>query len=218
MSAHRVDRILLVAVMCSSMLAAAQVDVLDLTRVRPSPWSGTEPRNPRAGSTTGFESHTPSERLSLEVKLDSLDSDSYLDGEPFEFRVTLKNIGNRPVVIPWEPDAQRVVTEEAAPMLKALIAISADTSPRRLMIPIATLYGSAMSPMTVKRLGPGDQAQIIAQGRWNFMGYSSESLRAQDISPRLRILAELHFLTAFDGHRYGTVESTNRLPITLGRR
>ena len=217
MSGHRVGHILLVTAICSSVLAA-QVDVLDLTQVRPSPSSGKEPENVGAASVMGFASHTRSEQLSLEVTLESLDSESYLDGEPFEFRVRLRNTGAGPLDIPWEPDPQRVATEQGAPMLKTLISIGADTSSRRLMIPIATLCGSAMSPLTMKRLGPGDQAQIIARGHWNFMGYSSETLRAQDISPRLRILAELSFLTTFDGHRYSTVESTNRLPITLKRR
>jgi hypothetical protein len=212
------NRALSVAVIWVSTWAG-QVDVLDLTQARPSSHAaGSESADLGTGSAVGFASGSRSGRLNLQLKVESLDADTYLDGQEFEFRLSLRNTGDRTIALPWEPDPKRVVTDQGTPMLQVLIAVSAEGSSQRLTIPVAVLYGSTMSPMTMKQLRPGDRAEIVARSNWNFMGYSSEELRARGVPPRLKMFSELRFLTAFSGQRYETVESTNRIPIVLGRR
>jgi hypothetical protein len=195
-------------------------DVLDLTQS----WatavesSDSDTAHPGRGSASGPGDHTVFERLGLQLKLESLDAPSYLDGDRFEFRTTLRNSSAQAILLPWERDRHRVVTGPDAPMLEALMMVDVESSHGRLTIPIATLYGSSLSPTNTKLLRPGATAEIIASGNWNFMGYSSDDLRLKGVSQRVRVLAAIRFVKPLNGHWYASAESENRIPVVIERR
>jgi hypothetical protein len=219
----------LVALVSSTVVAvsAQAPDVLDLTQPRHRADS-TASSGPVTGSAVGFSPHTVKLPSGVQLRLESLDRNVYRDGEPFEFRVSLTNTTRQPVTLPWDPDPQQVVTGPDAPLIKALLVI--DVEPGRpvratgphprggVTVPIATLYGSKLSPGNTKVLQAGARAEVIARGHWEFRPYSSEDLRAAGFPATVNVGARLSFLTSIDGNAYDDLSSANRISIALNRR
>jgi hypothetical protein len=154
--------------------------------------------------------------MPLQIKLESMDRNVYRERDQFFCRLSLQNVGQQDLTIPWEPDPEKVVTSVDAPMLEWLLVLSLDGREYdRLTFPIRTLYGSTFSPVTLKVLRPGEQAEIIARGKWQFVTDASAK-RAEATLPRtVDVAARMDVLTGVKGHVYSDVISINRLPILL---
>jgi hypothetical protein len=193
--------------------------ILDLTRPDRTRIDKVDtPADERREASVARSPHETREQTGLQLTLESLDKDAYQDGERFEFRLDIENVGRKPVRIPWGSNRQQVVTGPGAPLMRALITIDVPSKLPNLMIPIATLYGSQFSPADTKVLSPGEKGQIIAEGVWDFMGYSTSDLTAAGVPPNVSVKARIVFLSTIDGHSYSDLQSTNEIPITLSRR
>jgi hypothetical protein len=208
-----------IAVFSSTVMgvSAQAPDILDLTQPRfvsgptTSGGSGT-------GSAVGHSPHTVKEPSGIELRLESLDKQTYRDGESFEFRVSLLNSGGQAVTLPWEPDPQQIVTGPGAPLIEALLVVDVESAEGRFTVPIAMLYGSKMSPGNTKVLQPRGRAEVIARGSWNLVSHSSQDLPALGLPRRATVGARLTFQSNIDGKTYADLSSGNRIPIVLERR
>jgi hypothetical protein len=121
------------------------------------------------------------------------------------------------VTLPWEPDSSQIVTGPNEPVWKALITIEVNTPGGRLVVPIATLHGSKLSPNHTKVLRLGARAEILARGNWNFLATSSEDLRKAGLLPNVEVKARMIFATDIDGHVYADLVSKNSVSLVLER-
>jgi hypothetical protein len=197
------------------VLTAQTSDLLDLTQPRGDSRRFTT--EPVTVSGAGISSHARREQSSVRLNLDWFDRETYSDGESFVFHVTLENVGRNAVAFPWEPDSSRVATTPDAAILKAVLTIEIDTRNPRLIVPIATLYGSSLTPNDTKVLQPGARAEIIAKGQWAFMGHEISELAQMHLPPELNVTARIGFMTSINGHLYDALKS-NKVVIRLERR
>ncbi len=199
------------------VVSAQAPDLLDL-RQSSMGGIGTITTGIHTVTQAGRSSTAKLEPIPLRLSLDWLDLSTYRDGDRFEFHVTLQNIGNSPVRVPWEPNPHMVVASATAPaMLEALLTVDIESPKGLLSVVVGELYGSSVSDQTSKILPPGAAAEIVASGAWQFLGYSSNDLIRVGLAPTVHVVARLRFITPIDQHMYRPLVSANTLPIVLKR-
>ena len=210
-------RVALVAIgVLGATLCAQSTNFLDLTQVTVARSDNTARSGNTVGtgklSVVGLPAQSVRETLPLQIRLESMDRNEYREHDEIVFEISLQNVGRQPVTLPWEPDAEQVVTSAEAPLLEWLLVLSVD-GPEfdKLTFPIRVLYGSTLSPATLKVLRPGEQARIRARGKWEFTT-AIAAKRATAALPRtVEVAARLEFLS---GHS-SEVISVNRVPVLL---
>lgn len=205
-----------VFIVLSVALSAQAPDVLDLRQQVIT--GGAATTELHTVTQPGLNPSTKLEQMPVRLSLDWLDLPTYRDGDRFVFHLTLRNVGKQSVRLPWEPNSQIVIAERSVPaMSRALVSIEIDSPKGLLTIPIGLLYGSNVPDQTTKLLQPGAQAEIVAAGAWQFLGYSSNDLLRMGLEPTVNVLARIQFVTPIDHHVYSPLVSTNKLPIVLDR-
>jgi hypothetical protein len=193
-------------------VAFAQTPVLDLTQWKYLRGSDTDGKVVVSGLTGPF--HGPRKRLPLEVRLEWLDRNDYQENDSFLIRVRLMNRGTQAIGFPWEPDPKQVVSSSEAPLLRWLLLLRVEgTKNETFTFPVATLYGSALTPSTLRVMKPGEMSEIIADGTWRFLTAESAKRARITLSRDVRVSVRLAFLTSLDGHFYEDLESTNQIPV-----
>ena len=204
---------LLAPVLVALLSANAQSpDVLDLTQFGSGQPSGDRSAGSGSGSVEGRPAHVVLTSSGLRMRITSMDRDSYTDGEAFVTHIELLNESDRTVTLPWRPIAAEVSEAPGAPVIKALLTAEVELQAQRLVVSIATLFGSASNPNTIKVLKPGGRAEIIAPGNWNFVGRAAGELRRTTKSKNGRVSVRLAFLTPVNGASYEDVVSA---PVKL---
>lgn len=141
-------------------------ELLDLTGRPPLPaklsgWGSV--------SDVGGEGGTIQKREPLRVRLAAGPSTNRL-GADFVYDVTLENITEAPVRIPWEPDWRKVETgfEHDPPpgYLCARVTLWAASELGEQLVAEASLYGSNAAPGSLMTLRPGESVRIRAPGTW----------------------------------------------------
>jgi hypothetical protein len=173
-----------------------------------------------SGSGLGISSGARRVPAPLTLIIESLDRDEYLVSDQFSFRIRFQNVGRTDVILPWTPNAHEVATGENAPPVRCLLTFDArtDTDSETLTFLVATLYGSTLSPGTLKTIRPGDSVVIIGESSFRFQTDAvAARVRAKMPHP-LRMVARLAFMSGTNGVVYQDIVSRNQMPIVLTRR
>ena len=150
------------------------VDILDLT-VGDKIVSDTKMN---WGGGGGSSSSRPIVSVTL-----NLDKDRYVLGEEFIYEISLKNISEKEIQIPWDTDGDKInygtesYSYEDLPVgfMKVLSSIRYsdpfvkvdDTTTVHLMPGTIALYGSDAFASSIKALKPEESVMIRAAGRWS---------------------------------------------------
>jgi hypothetical protein len=197
-------------------LSAQAPDLLDLTAARVD--SGKNTAATSTGSAGGFASHTVRSRMPVKLTVESMDRDAYQETDTFTFRIRLTNVGRAAVTLPWTPTAGDVTSDMESPVVRCLLAFDIHSPALgSATFPIAVLYGSRLSPGTLKIIQPGESVQIVGEGNFRFLTDSLEQ-RARALMPFSGdLVARVGFLTGIERVVYEDLVSDNRVPITLER-
>jgi hypothetical protein len=167
-------------------------------------------------SGAGIASHTRPESAPLRVRFESIDNRSFDYGGAFTVRISIENVGEQAITIPWSRSLREVGLEPADPVVEALLAIEVRfPGEPPLSVPLAALYGAPALVSSVLVLQPDDIAEILAPGRWHFFGPQAEPRKLLGGGRDAVGHAKLVWLTSTDGAFYGTVYSTEALPVHL---
>jgi len=120
------------------------------------------------GGGCGGASHEPPPTTSLDITLLSLDKSRYVMGDDLEFVVKISNVGNEPVLLPWDPheadfeekaggDGYRYVS------ISLLLELS-DGRAKELMTGWG-LLGSPDVAGSLRELRPGNWVQVRAKSK-----------------------------------------------------
>ena len=196
------------------VVSAQAPTVLDLTQKDLRPGMGTAATV--FVPVTGASSHAVREQLPLDVVLTWMDRSDYHEYDPFTFRVVLHNRGRAPVVLPWEPNRERVITSSDTPLMQWLLAVGLEGGQfDRLTIPVATLYGSTLSSGSLQTIDPGKSVEIVASGQWKFLTPDAIRRAEATLPGMVNVRAHVAFLTGINGHVYQDLASTNHVSVAL---
>jgi hypothetical protein len=134
--------------------------------------------------------------IPLIVELVKLNKSSYALGEDLIFEVTLTNITDGDVFIPWEPDWTKIevgYTQPPTGYLKAHILLEAD-SEWGMLDSINVLYGSESVAGSIRQLSPGHSVRIRAPGR---LAFPLSEEPQSEILGKLPVALDLHATIAF---------------------
>lgn len=206
--------IVLIVGVFSVLVSAQAPDLLDLTAARPI--YGPNTAGTVVVSGTGISSGGMRSQMPLSVMIESMDRDVYQEFDAFSFRIRLQNVGDTAVTIPWNPNANEIVTDVNVPVLKCLLTFTVEgLEPDNPVFPIASLYGSTLSPGTLKVFQAGGSAQILGEGTFRFLTDASASHTRALLPRSLNVRARIAFLTSINGRVYNDLISNNRVPIVL---
>jgi hypothetical protein len=202
-----------VASALSVVLSAQTPDTLNLTQVRPH--SGPRTAGTGTGPATGLSAHVKREESPVKLTVEWMDRYGYRDNDSFVFGLAIVNVSALPVMLPWEPDPDRIGNEADA--LRAVITIDARMNNREFTIPITVLYGSKADSNTTKVLRPGARAEIIARGKWRIAADSSSLSPKIDFPAEVDVSGRIIFASTIDRHAYKDAASTNRMRVVVAR-
>jgi hypothetical protein len=144
--------------------------VLDIVSypMTPEPSEPSEPGGIGAGGRSWVEGQVPTD-IALRATLVSMDSGSYLTGDPLTYEIEVENTGSKPVVLPWSPDRVLFRTQSALPTATGSIFLEVwdVTGSRRLAwLESKGLLGSTAVAGTLQLLAPGETALFRVPGVW----------------------------------------------------
>lgn len=195
-------------------------DFLDLTKYS-RPGQETRGENQTASGTieVGGGSGTRTPELPLKITLLSMDKNSYTLGDEAIFDVTLENIGQATIAIPWSPDSSigSPFQDDSPPNNRlAVISLIVGTNPSNQQRAAAYgLYGSEIVQGSLKKLQPGHKVRIRVPFHWQFFDAEAARELVKRSAQRFPVRAEI-FLR---GKRisYLPATSANSLTVELKR-
>ncbi len=174
----------LLSLLLSLSALAQSVEILDLTKKTGKPETGVSVTG--GGGLIGGTS-TRKATLPLRVKLEKLDKQQYETGERFVYEISLENIGNEVLLLPWEPDEKKIQSGKSlgkpAESSVMYVSLAVDELDRDVIFGAERIFSASSMPGTYKRLSPGQKVMIRASGVW-FIGSADASKQLLLTLPR----------------------------------
>lgn len=192
---------------------------LDLTKLKPPK---DEKLTARGGGGVSGSHDTPFPKLPLEITLLNLDNGSYKMGQEMIYEVTIRNVGQDIVLIPWSPDPTEVRRNgQTYPSGYAdgnVGLVIHDEIAGDQVVYGPWLYGSDLVPSSLKKLRPGQTVRIRAPGRWAI----ADSNGSQRILSRLPQKYVVRARFSLSNHTFAPqpepIMSANSVTVELKRR
>ena len=217
-----------VKVFCLCLLLVPTVqrkdnNFLDLTRKPPhqKQRSGTG-RGGGMGPGGGDGRSFPVKIVPLKVVLLSLDKSSYQLGDQVIYEVTLENVTDKVLVIPWSVDYDRVKpNEEHDPpgyMWAYLSLVIKDEISGDQFMAGRGINGSQLLRGSLKRLQPGQRVRIRAKAPWSGFQEAVYKRVLAKLPQTFEVRADFALYDPAINPRFEPALSTNSLSVELRRR
>lgn len=129
-----------------------------------------EPIGGGSGSC-GISSHEPAPTTSLNITLMSVDQTRYVLGDDVESVVKLTNVGNGPVLLPWDPhtaDFEEKALDGDYRYVGISMLLELSDGREKFLIAGWHLFGSADVAGSLLELQPGNWVQVRAKSKLQF--------------------------------------------------
>jgi len=116
----------------------------------------------------------------------SLDKQQYELGEQFIYEVSIENISNQPLLLPWEPDRGKVApgpTSAQSSLNQMSLSLVIEELEGDAIFGAQNIYGSDSVPGSLQKLLPGRKVRIRIPGGW-YLGTQDLQKRVLPLLPR----------------------------------
>ena len=119
----------------------------------------------------GGGSHEPAPTTLLDVTLQSVDKSRYAMGDDVEFMAKLANVGNEPVLLPWDPhmaDFEEKAAGDDYHYVSITLLLELSDGREKELIAGWGLFGSPDVAGSLLEVRPGDWVQVRAKSKLEF--------------------------------------------------
>ena len=145
-------------------------------------------------------------------------------GERIIYEVSLENRGDEVLLLPWEPDREKIQPDHIGSQsglleVSVFISLIFDQKRTTVLPGVEGVYGSPSLPESIKELLPGQKVRIRSSGLW-YVGDADLYQRIMPQLPRAYSVRAEYWLKDSTGHRTKNYEPvlSNSLTVELTRR
>ena len=155
---------------------AQQSELLDLTKKKVEVQANKSKGGLKGSGSASLIGQGDGDRksltLPLKLTLTKMDKQKYKLGEAFVYDVSLENVGDQILLIPWEPDKEKVQADpptDPSKLREVSLYLIFEELKSDAIFGSENIYASSSVPGSFKKLLPGQEVKIRVPGVWYFL-------------------------------------------------